>query len=200
MNIQETIRLFLPKYLSPDAQQNLLDCIKDFPDNIDSRFYTSYLKDKPVLYQGDGIKQLPISNFPGSEMSKQNAVIFSNTCDTDLENQRLFPSRIIYAPIIELSKYEYFLERNGIARKRIDSHINTIKKQEITQIFYLPSNTASNESIVFMDRVNNCSNDYINRDELPTQRIFTLSNYGYYLFLLKMSLSMMRIHEKVDRG
>lgn len=200
MNIQETIRLFLPKYLSPDAQQNLLDCIKDFPDNIDSRFYTNYLKDKPVLYQGDGIRQLPISNFPGNEIRKQQAVIFSNTCDTDLENKRLFPSRIIYAPIVELSKYKRFLERNGIAQTRIDNHISTIKKQEITQVFYLPPNTSFNESIVFMDRLNNCSNAYIDRDELPKQRIFTLSNYGYYLFLLKMSLSMMRIHEKVDRG
>jgi len=200
MNIQETIRLFLPKYLSPDAQQNLLDCIKDFPDNIDSRFYTNYLKDKPVLYQGDGIQQMPISNFPSSETSKQNGIVFSNTCDTDLENQRLFPSRIIYAPIVELSKYKRFLEHNSIAETRIDNHISTIKKQEITQIFYLPSNASFNEATVFMDRLNNCSNEYVNRDKLPKHRIFTLSNYGYYLFLLKMSLSMMRIHEKVDRG
>jgi len=56
------------------------------------------------------------------------------------------------------------------------------------------------ESIVFLDRINNISNKVIKSEELQTRRIFTLSDYGFYLFLLKISIHFSRIQEKVDRN
>jgi hypothetical protein len=74
-----------------------------------------------------------------------------------------------------------------------------IKNQDITQIFYLPSSLNIEESIVFLDRINNSSNNFIDRSSLKETRTFTLSNLGFYLLLLKLSISFTRIAEKVNR-
>ncbi len=42
VHIRESIQQFLPKYISPQDQKELLQFLNDFPDNLDSRFYTSY--------------------------------------------------------------------------------------------------------------------------------------------------------------
>jgi hypothetical protein len=40
----------------------------------------------------------------------------------------------------------------------------------------------------------------ISRESLKQQRIFSLSNYGFYLFLFKLSIHFTRFGEAVDRG
>ena len=55
------------------------------------------------------------------------------------------------------------------------------------------------ESIVFLDRVNNIPSKFIVRTTVPQKRIFTLSDYGAYLFLLKLSIHFTRIKDNVER-
>lgn len=196
---EELIKQFLPKYLSPEEKLNLKNLIEDFPYNLDSRFYTSYLNGTEVIYQGDGIKKMNVIQLPKSEIKKTNCIILSNTCDIDIENSRLFASRLTYAPIIQLDKYINLYKTNGISADRIKSHVKSIREQEITQILYLPKSSSHEESIVFLDRINNCSNDEIDRSDLKSRRIFTLSNYGFYVLLIKLSVSFSRIAEKVNR-
>jgi len=199
MNIKEHVGQFLPKYLSPKDKLNLKELIKDFPYNLDSRFYTSYLKGTQVIYQGDGIKEMKVIQLPNPEIKNTDCIILSNTCDIDVENSRIFASRLTYAPIISLRKYIDLYRSHGISKDRIDSHVISIKEQEITQILYLPKNASHEESIVFLDRINNCANDEIDRSALEKKRLFTLSNYGFYILLLKLSVSFSRIAEKVNR-
>ena len=199
MNVKETIRQFLPKYLSPEEEDKLVVCINEFPANINTRFYTTYLKDEQTIFQGDGIISLPIVDLPNSEIKNVSCLILSNTCDTDEHNDRLFPSRLNYSQIIPLSKYIAALNILNLDSKRIQNHLKAIKNQGITQIFYLPPTTNFAESIVFLDRINNCDNILIDRTTLKETRIFTLSNLGFYLLLLKMSVSFTRIAEKVNR-
>lgn len=69
------------------------------------------------------------------------------------------------------------------------------------QIFFLPKVFGKlEESIVFLDRINNCSNKTVSRVNIDNQRIFTLNDYGEYLFLLKLSIHFTRMKDKVDRG
>ena len=83
---------------------------------------------------------------------------------------------------------------------QIESHLLELKKQRITQIFYLPKlDGILEESIVFLDRVFHIPNDCIDRSKLSNQRIFTLSDFGNYLFVFKLSLHFNRIQDKVER-
>ena len=56
------------------------------------------------------------------------------------------------------------------------------------------------DAIVLLDRLNNCPAEIIRKEMIEKQRLFTLSNYGFYLFLIKISIHFTRIREGVDRG
>lgn len=200
MNLED-IKIYLPKFLSAESEKELFEGLKKFPDNIDNRLYTNYLDDSKIIYQGDGIKDMLIFNISDKEIKPTPSVIFSNTCDIDLNNKRNFPSQIVYAPIFNLKKYEDALYKNSKKNKeQIYSHIESIKKQGVTQIFYLPQiKDKIDDSIVFLDRVFNCPNNYVERENISDRKIFTLSDYGAYLFLIKLSIHFTRIQDKVER-
>lgn len=197
-NISEVIKTFLPKYLSSESTKELLDLFKTFPDNLDNRFYTSRLNSESTLFQGDGIDRLPIIDLPNTDIKYTKSILLSNTCDIDPSNERLFPSSICYVPIINLSKYKDLITRNSNKNTtQIESHIQDIRKQRITQILYLPSYGQFEEGIVFLDKVNNISSKSIDRSNFS--RLFVLSDYGLYVFLLKISIHFTRIQERIDR-
>lgn len=197
----EDIRLYLPKYLSPDNEEKLLKDLIDFPENIDSRMYEFYDKQESIIYQGDCLNDMLIINLPDTKIKKSKAVILSNTCDIDKENKRKFNSNILYTPIIDLDKYrELLIANKKYKEETINSHLDEIKKQKITQIFYLPpSSDIPEERIIFFDRICSCDSRYIDRDNVSAIRLFSLSQYGFYLFLYKLSIHFTRIHEGVDR-
>jgi hypothetical protein len=83
----------------------------------------------------------------------------------------------------------------------IESHVEEIRKQEITQIFYLPKGCyLQNESIVFLDRIISCKLDKELYEAKAVRKIFTLSDYGFYMFLIKLSIHFTRLGEKIIRG
>lgn len=199
--IIDELKDYLPKFLSSGSERDLFEGLKDFPNNLDSRIYTSALKHSPIIFQGDGMREMQVINLPDETIKKANSIVISNTCDIDSFNKRSFPSQIIYAPIFNLSKYyETLLKNSKGGKSKIDEHIKAIKKQRITQIFYLPEiNGVIEESLVFLDRLNNCKRDYIKDNNITAQRLFTLSDFGAYLFVLKLSIHFSRIQDKVDR-
>lgn len=200
MNLSD-LKTYLPKFLSEDSERALIKAIREFPDIIGRSYYTNKLSEENTIYQGDGIADLLIVDLPNTNTKKAKAIVLSNTCDIDPNNKRYFPSRIIYAPITPLASYEKILNQEGKKPEQITTHFKAIKNQEITQIFYLPTlDHAIEESIVFLDRIYNLPNNYVSRENLKSLRLFTLSDFGSYLFLFKISIHFTRVQDKVDRG
>lgn len=197
----DEIKIYLPKFLSAESERDLFLGLRDFPDNIDKRLYTTYLDGTDIIYQGDGLNNLLVVNIPNTEIKPAPGIILSNTCDIDIQNIRNFPSQIVYAPIFNLAKYnQALIKTSEKSESQIFDHIESIKRQEITQIYYLPKYEGRlEESIVFLDRVNNMPNNSVDRKNIKDQRIFTLSDYGIYLFILKLSIHFTRIQDKVER-
>jgi len=202
------IKNFLPKYLSPKSRDNLFDELKKYPDNIDKRFYSRNVE-TDNLYQGDGIRDLLIIKLPDEKIEKAPSIILSNSCSISEDNGRLFDVMVNYAPILNLKKYEGMLrkdadelcdDRKNKQNKKIDQHILEIKKQRVSQIFYLPKGMGLEyEGIVILDRICSCENKSIDRNNLNKKRLFSLSNYGLYLFIFKLSVFLTRIQEGIDR-
>ncbi|MFH1052706.1 MAG: hypothetical protein V1779_17430 [bacterium] len=196
----EDIDLYLPKFLSAESYRILIKGLNDFPENIDTRLYTTYLNQKNLIYQGDGIQDLLVINLPKSEINKVPCMILSNTCDIDLHNKRKLPTKIVYTPIFNLEKFYKKLKSESKDKEGILSFIKSVKRQEVSQIFYLPKlNEKIDESIIFFDFICSCDNGFIDRENLKTQRLFTLSDYGSYLFIFKLSIHFTRIQDKVER-
>ena len=200
MSIQD-IQAYLPKYLLEENYRDLLRELDSFPDNIDQRMYTTSLPDN-VIFQGDGYESLPFVNLMKIEegCKYRSGIVLSNTCDMAPENRRLYSSSIIYAPIMNLQKYVENLQNNHIREDVIKNHIKNIRKQSVTSMLFLPSNSKMPDSIVFLNRVMSVDNSYISREELKSKRLFSLSDYGFYMLLFKLSVHFSRIQEKVNRG
>lgn len=197
----EELRKYLPKYLSEENYNNLLAELKSYPQNIDNRMYTSYLENN-IVYQGDGLKEMPFADMANIEkgIKKVNCLILSNTCDMDLANSRPFPASMMYAPIISLANYTSMLRIQGINDNKIENNVLNLKQQKITQILFLPANSQIDDSVVFLDRIQHVDNRYVNRDTLKEKRLFSLSDYGFYMLIFKLSVHFSRIQEKVNRG
>lgn len=202
MNFLEEIQKYLPTYLTPESKDELLDGLRQFPDNINDKIFTSVLEKEEIIYQGDGFKDLLFTNLPAKEIAGGKGMVFSNTCDINPENKRAYTTNIIYAPIIDFKKFINSLEENNILDSEgLGSLVENIKKQRVTQLFYLPKyGRLSEEAIVFLDRINNCDVHYISKKDIPSLRLFSLSNYGLYIFLVKISMHLTRIQEKIDRS
>lgn len=200
----EEVKKYLPQYLCSTSQDNLFEELKAFPKNIDERLYSRILTNDNIIYQGDGIDKMLVVNLPAPDIRPLRSMVISNTCDILLENKRLFPTRIIYAPIFNLEKYrdkimeEY--NNDESQHEKIANHINDIKKQFVTSIFYLPKGAGlENDSIVFLDRINNCPSNIMTPEDIRKNKIFSLSDFGFYLFIVKLSIHFTRIREDKER-
>lgn len=195
----EDIKKYLPQYLSDSDAKQLFSALKDFPNNIDSRFYNSYNLDDNILYQGDCLKDIPAFNLPDIRTKLSQSMAISNTCDMDLNNKRLWNTRILFSQIILLEKLEKALYQK-FSEDRISNYISSLKKQQITNAFYLPKSKNLDEAIVFFDYTNSFDINFVDRESLKEKRLVSLSNYGFYILLLKLSIHFTRIQEKVQRN
>ena len=204
MNFIDDIALYLPQYLSSKDKDALRKELKDFPtDGTKDTIYTAALNTAEYLLQGDGINEMLYLYFPKTDIKNVPAILLSNTCDMSLENLRINGCRILYTPLINFEKYANMLRatyKEAKDQKRIDNHLKDIKDQVITQALYLPKGgSLQYDAIVFFDRAISIPLDKDTVNQLCTKRIFSFSNFGFYLFLLKISIHFTRIQEKIDR-
>ncbi|MGM0655692.1 MAG: hypothetical protein ACQETR_10305 [Thermodesulfobacteriota bacterium] len=198
---ENEIKKYLPHYLSIDSRKALLRELEDYPENIDGRIFTTYLKTEKTIFQGDGFNDFLFVNLPNPKIGKRPAMVISNTCDISKENERKIPNRVVYAPIWNLSKFEQVLLNSNNRKQSVRDYIEAIKRQEITDVFYLPQcNVLENDSLVKFDHLNNLPIDYMSNEEIEQKRLFTLSDFGFYIFLIKLSIHFTRVREAVKRS
>src|SRR5437870_4422628 len=99
----EQIKLFLPKYLTPEESSDLFSELAKFPDNMS--FYLSNVELQNQLLQGDGWRGFVVVDFLTGNRKTASGVIVSNSCDVDLANIRDVPVNVLFSPLIELSRY-----------------------------------------------------------------------------------------------
>jgi len=187
--------IFLPKYLSPEQHRQLYKELQAFPAN--TNYYTQKPELRDELLQGDGWTGLVAINFKTKESKPISGVIISNSCDVSTDNERALPVNILFAPIIRLTRYEKLL-RQGMESHRAKSVVGDIRRQRVTSLIYLPSfSNVIEESIVPLDDIHSHPlDDFVQQER---SKIFTLSQYGFYIFLLKLSIHFSRFQEDVVR-
>ena len=198
----DDIDLYLPPYLSRESASILVECLKDFPENInEERLYVKGLENKDILFQGDALRNIDFFDLDNGKKVGP-ALILSNTCDMDVSNKRMFETRIVYSPIVKLDNYIKLVESDYKKKeKSITAHVDSIKKQHLTEILFLPRGRKLDfDGIVFLSRLYSCRvKRVLATVDLGHDRLFCLSDYGYYLFLLKLSVHFCRMGERIDR-
>lgn len=207
MTLSEDIKKFLPQYLTEESTQVLLKELEAYcVDGTTNKVYSIPPHEDKTIYQGDGISNLAIVNIAissngGYVISHKEvpAIIISNTCDILLENDRKRPFYVCYAPLVKYEAF-YTMIAQQFGKQVADNQCEAIKAQKITDLLYLPQGgNLDTDYIALLGRICSMDNRLVSRDNLNETRLFSLSNFGFYLFLLKLSIHLNRVQEKVDR-
>jgi hypothetical protein len=190
----DEIREHLPKYLSPAKQEELVAHLRDFENR---NYYTTLFQEEAL--QGDGWTKLEVINFETGARDKIKGILLSNSCDIDSRNPRDFPPRIVFAPIVALGRFVELLNRSALEPEKIAKKVISIRKQHISSLFYLPQGGALDmDYIAILDDLHNVPLKRF-MDDGERGKLFTLSQMGFYLFLLKLSMHLCRFQEGIAR-
>ncbi|MBD1399439.1 hypothetical protein [Pelovirga terrestris] len=192
---EESIQSSIPYYLTQEAKEGLIKELKKFPQS--TNYYTIFYQEN--ILQGDGWNQLEVLNFEDGQRKKIKGILLTNSCDISLENSRDFPVTLTFAPVIKLENYENKLYSFGIDPKKIKEKLRSIKEQRVSSLFFLPKGgSLDGDYIALLDDIHTMP---FKKFESKTDRVkqFTLSQIGFYLFLLKLSIHFCRFHEGILR-
>lgn len=168
-----------------------------------THFYLSSISD--FLLQGDIIAEIrvPFWNEKTRNYEKKitSAIIISSTCDIEDETKnRDMPKQILFAPLVEFG--DYLVEITDNQNVKIENIELNIRNQQNSNIFYLPPNTQNGkEYVAILDRLFWFPTKELQKlnSQLLQYRVASLDNFGYYLFLLKISYHLCRLPESKHR-
>lgn len=188
----------IPYYLTRDKAEGFMNELKSFSNQ--TRIITAHQDE--LFLQGDGWRGFSLFNFTTGDKRKVRGIIVSNSCDISPENHREIPAKVTFVPLIKLSAIEGILESDkSLSEQARKNKIASIKNQESTSFFFIPSQGILEEDFVawFNDAHSMPTNEFLAEHNQDRQRIFSLTMVGFYLFLFKLSIHYCRFHEKVDR-
>jgi hypothetical protein len=195
-DIFEEIQVYLPKYLTPTQKRELFSELERFPTN--TNFYLSV--DPAEHLQGDGWRGLVVINFETLEKKAISGVILSNSCDIDPTNPRALDVSVLFSPLIRLSAYAKRLKDAEKTDEQIENILRDIRRQTLTYAFYLPPKFGIiEESLILLDNIHSHPlRDFTSRADRT--KLFTLSQYAFYILLIKLSIHFSRFQEGVARS
>ncbi|MBL0288637.1 MAG: hypothetical protein IPQ19_14920 [Bacteroidetes bacterium] len=212
---EDNFELLLPKYLTSVHKTRLKDFLAQFTIQRDINQpsgeldYSNFVAKQPCDYfkQSDLVFQIryPHLNEENFEFEKYftTAIILSNTCDISNENAHtLNKKQCVLAPTIELNTYiETLKQMESFSNDRLSSFLSELKLQRITNIFYISDN-GEQEYIALLDKIFWFPTEELNSylENIKENKLFSLTHFGYYLFLLKLTFHFSRFPESLDRA
>lgn len=199
-HLHDRLERIFPDYLTAYGKKRLSDHIRAYPDDKHYYSYSKSWDEQPGLLQGDGWSGFTKLDFNTTERPIISGIVVSNSCDIDEDNVSLRERNVVFAPIIPLATYEARLRALAdVSSERIESHLDSVRKQHKSEIFYLPESSMTPESIVPFDDV--ATQPLFSFAQFDgRRRLFRLNDYGFYVFLMKFSISFCRFGENLDRG
>lgn len=186
----ESLSQYIPYYLTQPQKEGLVKALQEFP----SCNYYSSLQHEGIL-QGDVWTGLQLFNFDTGERQGKRGIVISNSCDIDSKNIRVAPVSLVFAPMLKISAYQSFLQRNSVSKEKIENQLREIRRQALTSVFYLPPGRGMDEEhLVFLDSLHSIPVKYFEKNEEP-KKVFSLSQVGFYIFVMKLSMHFCRMHE-----
>ena len=193
---------YLSSYLAAEKVNDLFESIRNFPQNI-NKIYTQETRN--YYLQGDCVGNIPICrlNIYNNELitniSYNKVIILNNSCDMSESREGGIKTDYFYTPLLSMKKYKEKLKTLGNTDNQINNKVKDIKSQTLSNIMYFPPFQNEEEDyLVFFDKIFSCQYNVF--QHLCSGRIFSLSNYGFYSLIFKMSVHFLRIREKEDRG
>jgi hypothetical protein len=199
----------LPPYLTNTAKGRIRKALEQFfgeKEHIDySDFYTQ--QNNNFLLQSDVVHSIVGIDWNFKEKRYETgfspALLISNSCDVTLDNDRSINGKeAMFAPLISVKNHLEQIKGKGHSDDQVNAFYQTLVKQEFTNLFYLPPNPINkNEYIVRLDKIHWVPQPELAEiiQDLSNNRFISLSHWGYYLYLTKLSLHTCRVPEELER-
>lgn len=189
----------IPFYLTDEpARKELIRNLDALNRGVTTGYYISSARepDTDSMLQGDGWRGFQLFSFDAGEKRSVRGIVLSNSCDISKDNDRPIAPKIVFAPIVRLSAIEARLKDRGLAEGAIADRIAAMKSQSVTNIFFLPAGgPLEQDYVALLDDLHSMPV----AAHTDSQKLFTLSMAGFYLFAFKLSVHFCRLHENVDR-
>lgn len=192
----EEIRVLLSEHLMKD---NLGTAVEEIQAMQEGRGMIAADHEIPIL-QGDVFDGVPcvIRREGAVAVEPKRVLLISNSCDATTDNPRPVPLDLTVAPLLRLSRYHQMLIDSGVVLAKADDAIRAIKRQEKTNIVYLPAGAGLDEEMVaLLDRVQSLPSTEF--EATHPRRLCVLTQRGYWILLVKLSMHFSRPHEGVER-
>jgi len=176
---------------------------KQVHEELGGWFYSYSIQ--PDIYQGDVIDRVDVIYYELKEDSQElqetedvPCMILSHTCDIDVEDKTRRPL-ISLAPIFN---YEEFAENKTpeYSEEGWKDFLEHVRTNRITDILYIPKKEPLDASIVLLDRI--FSIDplilQIKLSKNTAKRILSLSQIGFYYFLIKLTYHFARYEDRSE--
>jgi hypothetical protein len=90
------------------------------------------------------------------------------------------------------------LRDGGISQTALEDTVRSIRRQEKTNLIFIPRGARVEEDMVaLLDRVQSMS--YAEFNSISPQRLAVLTQRGFWVLLVKLSMHFLRPHEGVPR-
>jgi hypothetical protein len=192
----EKIEQFLPKYLTPSQKKELFDALSSYP-NLPYHYLPPASIGEDLL-QGDGWRGFILVNFSTLERKTVSGVVLSNSCDIDARNRRVTPRSALFAPLVNLRRYEGAMRKAGLSGEQVENALREIRAQHVTYVYYLPTEQyGPEESIIVLDDIHSHPLAHFLANDRSL--LFRLSQAAFYILLIKLSIHFCRAQEGVNR-
>lgn len=191
----DRLQLALPPYLGEDGKHALLSQLRRYPDNLD---YYGAVPGETEPLQGDAWRSFVLVDFDSADREAVVGLVISNSCDITRDNAPEPDQSLLFAPVLSFAGYLRALAEEGKTPEQIASVAAEIRRQGVHRIFYLPAaHGRLEESIVLLDAVH--AQPLRAVPESARTKLFSLSMYGWYVLLVKLSIHFTRMQENVPR-
>lgn len=195
----EDLTTGLPAYLTAADQAAITRGLRDFTQSQRlAAFYYSTRDPEPL--QGDVWGRIDVFNFSTGERKRVRALLVSNSCDISAGNERYLAAKVTVATVISMGAYRQLLLTHGLSEQRVGDHLNQVRAQAVTHLFYLPEGASMDgEHVALLQDLHSLPTQAMTEDP-PKPRLASLSQFAFYLLLFKLSVHFCRFLEDVDRG
>lgn len=201
----------IPSYLLEESKEALKQALKNFPSPTKPEKFYAESNNTSLFYQGDGIFEIPFFSLDengNATVKYYDGMVLSNTCGIDPSNVKSYETYINIAKILNLNEFTNYLVEQGVSKDKVESLKTDLKENRINNFIYIPGFIRNEfeypDSIVQIDQISSIplkkiyegyDLEYKNKGD----RIFSFSNYGFYVLIVKLSVFFSRFSEKIDR-
>ena len=173
------------------------------PISLESTWFYS-LHTSSISYQGDIIDKFYVSftdlegdNIITQAIEDQACMLMSNTCDMYFEDKTR-EKYISVAPIFNYDEFANSPKPAAYSEQGWIDFLKDVRENKITDILYIPGKNGINDSVVLLDMITSFDPKLLSAmiEKESTKRILTLSQIGYYFFLIKLTYHFARYEDK----